>query len=244
MLGSAAGPAFRPVVHHRQTSSAASSPTKSPGKTYLGPLAQPLSASKRTYLARDEATTPQAGASPNPRRSSRPLFGRSAGQPSRLTMQDSQDSAPNMGEPTPAASCRPQAVDWNIPAVRGPQVTSPPQTSKAVLSPKSKPGAAAKVSRRQAWLKFMAYDGTSQICLEAMMAGTPDPAASFLVGGCEQLKQALGLDQLLLPPAAPGGAVEAAIYWCVRPSPATRPINISTMFFSKYLCPCPPFLQG
>lgn len=69
------------------------------------------------------------------------------------------------------------------------------------------------MGRREAWLKFMAYEGAVQICLDSMLKGTATPATGFLLDGCRDLKEALSLGMLLIPAAQHGQGTETAIYW-------------------------------
>ena len=90
--------------------------------------------------------------------------------------------------------------------------------ARAVTRPDAsprKPGAAAKIGRRQAWLKFMAYEGAVQICLDSLLQGRAAPATGFLLEGCRDLREALSLGMLLLPAAGHGQGNETAIYWYV-----------------------------
>lgn len=93
-----------------------------------------------------------------------------------------------------------------------PPAAAAPPSAKPLASPR-KPGAAAKVGRREAWLKFMAYEGAVQICLDSLLHGVSSPATSFLVNGCQGLKEALALGALLLPSAGYEQGNETSIYW-------------------------------
>ncbi|KAL4857276.1 hypothetical protein ACK3TF_002568 [Chlorella vulgaris] len=103
-----------------------------------------------------------------------------------------------------------QQQHWNIPAVH----TTPGSASCHRMARSSaqmshggvggkrgldkKPGAVVKLGKRQAYLKYLAYEGCWQLCLEEMLSGGDATATTFLNGGCGALKQALGLDQLFL----------------------------------------------
>lgn len=115
------------------------------------------------------------------------------------------------GRATTLAEETQYASAWNIPALRTPGIEASP-------SRHMQQGPAAKMSRRQAWLKFLAYEGAVQVCLDALLHGGEDasPAAGFLAEGCASLKSALNLYNITLPPAddtqiAPKDAV--ILYW-------------------------------
>ena len=125
---------------------------------------------------------------------------------------------------------------WNIPAVHNHNQSTEDEISSSTRQPPAPPttnhnNAATKVGRRQAWLKFMAYEGAVQICIDVMLssfsssssasmspAGPPPAAAAaatgFLLHGCRSLREALSVGSLLLPSMSNGGfATETAIYW-------------------------------
>lgn len=81
------------------------------------------------------------------------------------------------------------------------------------------PGAVVKLPRRPAWLRMLAYEGSWQLCLEAMMGGQAEIAVQFLQDRCATLRRALELEGLLLggPSSEPGcaGYGECPIYWSV-----------------------------
>ena len=202
-----------------------SSPARqlSPNKLHFGPGDQALTASRRDFLMKLPslvtygALDPEAGTSPAAgSRAARPLqFGAARPRPFALHVSP-ETSAPNMA--TPGGSDddgHPPQDRWNIPAVRADGADGAPAGGPRLrCAPPADPGAAAaKVGRRQAWLKFAALEGCTSVCLDAMMQGEPDPAAGFLMDGCAELKQALDLGALLLPPAGASGAPEVAIYW-------------------------------
>ncbi|KAG7673441.1 hypothetical protein Ndes2526B_g03113 [Nannochloris sp. 'desiccata'] len=118
--------------------------------------------------------------------------------------------------PPPAA---PAGYTASIPrvAAQNPIFSAPPAAAAAPfarpLGSPRKPGAAAKIGRREAWLKFMAYEGAVQICLDSLLHGAPSPATSFLINGCQGLKEALALGVLLLPSAGYEQGNETSIYW-------------------------------
>jgi hypothetical protein len=99
------------------------------------------------------------------------------------------------------------ASAWNIPALRTPGIEAAP--SRHLQGP------AAKMSRRQAWLKFLAYEGAVQVCLDALLQGGEDasPAAGFLTEGCAALKSALHLYNITLPPADDSQKDAVVLYW-------------------------------
>jgi len=114
----------------------------------------------------------------------------------RVAAQNPIFSAP----PAPAAAA----------AAAPPQAVAP--STRPLASPR-KPGAAAKIGRREAWLKFMAYEGAVQICLDSLLRGVSFPASGFLINGCQGLKEALALGILLLPSAGYEEGNETSIYW-------------------------------
>jgi hypothetical protein len=109
---------------------------------------------------------------------------------------------PIFSAPAPAATA----------AAAPPAATATAPSARPLASPR-KPGAAAKIGRREAWLKFMAYEGAVQICLDSLLRGVSSPATSFLVNGCQGLKEALALGILLLPSAGYEQGNETSIYW-------------------------------
>ena len=114
--------------------------------------------------------------------------------------------APRMHQPSH------QQAPWHIPAVH----TTPGSGSRQRVPRGSgggggqlshggkrgldnkKPGAAFKLGKRQAYLKYLAYEGCWQLCLEEMLTGGNATATTFLTAGCGTLKKALGLEQLFL----------------------------------------------
>jgi len=131
-----------------------------------------------------------------------------SGEPSGLSHRpDFSDPTPNMGDVTETSG-----GGWQIPAMRPEFPTAGNATSP---HRKEKPGAAVKMGRRDAWLKFLAYEGSVQICIDAMLQGSIEPARGFLANGSQELKQALSIGQLLLSPSFShqGGGAETSIYW-------------------------------
>jgi hypothetical protein len=127
----------------------------------------------------------------------------------------SEETLPNLGDSTAGT---PNGAKWHIPAIRSDANNNsrPPILSHTRTAPPTgKPSAAAKTTRRDAVLKFNAYDGAVQICLEALMEGSnaADSATVFLTEGCRELKGALGLDPLLVHPGGRSGSRDAAVYW-------------------------------
>ncbi|KAL3142941.1 hypothetical protein ABBQ38_003227 [Trebouxia sp. C0009 RCD-2024] len=83
-----------------------------------------------------------------------------------------------------------------------------------------------KLGKRKAWAKFLAYEGSFQVCLDKI--GDSTEAQSFLAEGCRPLKTAFAFEGLLLRPAAagvpPGGQT---ILWddseaTILPAPMSR----------------------
>ncbi|PSC72196.1 plant MNA5-17 [Micractinium conductrix] len=103
-----------------------------------------------------------------------------------------------------------QQQQWNIPALH----TTPGSASRPRVGtpgaggtmsaggkrglPDKKPGAAFKLGKRNAYLKYLAYEGCWQLCLDELLSGTDATATTFLAGGCGALKKALGVEQLFL----------------------------------------------
>ena len=163
------------------------------------------------------------------------LFSQNAIPTGEPAFQSPSDAFPNLGDSGEATSS-----GWQIPAIRPdsreePNFSAPPPQQQqtpyqvpepiacpdhpSTAAPVSRPlpsprkqGAAAKVGRREAWLKFMAYEGAVQICLESLLNGSATSARDFLVDGCRDLKEALSLGLLLIP-AQHGQINETAIYW-------------------------------
>jgi len=201
--------------------SAGSSPTKSPSKKGIA-----ADAAQSVFNLNPQAPTfgsfgaPGVAGPPvfqgNP--SKRPLF--PAVPPSNVTLGavpsqgDNINAVHNTPETNPATGTSlPNA--WHIPAVhsRGAAPTGSTLPRRPASPTTTKPGAAARVGRRDAWMRFMAYEGSVQICLDFVLQGVTEPAVQFLADGCRELRQALGIGQLLLSRAASGDAAEAAIYW-------------------------------
>ena len=168
-----------------------------------------------------------------------------------------KDGVPNLGDEALGGGTGggpPAPSDWRIGAQRTAtagasrysplpsQGGTPGALAKRGLA--DKPGAAVKLGRRAAWLKFLAYEGCLQICLEQVLGGGgAEQAAGFLREGCRELKAALGFEALLLPPLGGGAgglfggaaAGETAIYWddkedgvataveCIEAAPAPPP---------------------
>ncbi|KAL6780540.1 CGL46 [Auxenochlorella protothecoides x Auxenochlorella symbiontica] len=131
-----------------------------------------------------------------------------------------KEALADSSNPTAPPSARGAARDppaggsggWDgIPAYR------PGAASEARPGLADKPGAVVKMGRRAAWLRTLAYEGSWQLCLEAMLGGQAEIAVQFLQDRCAALRGALELDGLLLGTAAStgGGAGhgEAAMYW-------------------------------
>ncbi|GMH43636.1 hypothetical protein BSKO_11558 [Bryopsis sp. KO-2023] len=62
---------------------------------------------------------------------------------------------------------------------------------------------AVRVSRVDAWTRFLAYEGCFQVCLKASSEGNKE-AQHFMANGCELLKSALEVDQIVLDAAGSG----------------------------------------
>ncbi|KAK9839863.1 hypothetical protein WJX81_007158 [Elliptochloris bilobata] len=74
-------------------------------------------------------------------------------------------------------------------------------------------GTAVKMGRREAWARFLAYEGCWQVCLKASGEGGGEPAP-FLADGCAVLRAAFKFDGLLLRPAGPNTpACGATLVW-------------------------------
>jgi len=202
-------------MRYRNTENANDSPTSSPTKMRLGAADQSLlglASAQRARLGEDApADLSYPGTSQKLQRATpRPLFGGDPGPAPPLPLQLPQrDGLPNQEESPEDIPSTPR--DWQIPArppAAGAQAHRP-----SVVGAGAGAGAAVKLSRREAWLKMLALDGAVQVCLDSMVQGEAEPAAAFLMEGCQELKQVLGLGQLLLPAAGVGSAAETSIYW-------------------------------
>ncbi|KAK9806759.1 hypothetical protein WJX72_001747 [[Myrmecia] bisecta] len=79
--------------------------------------------------------------------------------------------------------------------------------------PAAAAGPTTKLARRDAWAKFLAYEGCLQVCLAAHMEQVAD-AEIYLQDGCSALRTAFGFENLLLKPAVAGGPpAGATIIW-------------------------------
>lgn len=144
----------------------------------------------------------------------------SGAHPARST---EKEAAAPVGEPTLGA----EGEGWSAPAAGAPGATGIPAYrpahqpgafgQSARRSPDLMPGAVVKMPRRGAWLRMLAYEGSWQLCLEAMLGGQAEIAVQFLQDRCLALRKALELDGLLLGGAGsePGAAGygECPIYW-------------------------------
>ena len=85
----------------------------------------------------------------------------------------------------------------------------PPSTARGVAAATAAP-TPVRLSRRDGWTRFLAYEGCWQVALSAAADREPH-AAPFLADGCALLKSAFGFDGLLLAPVpADGGGVDGA----------------------------------
>lgn len=111
------------------------------------------------------------------------------------------DGIPNIGEVNLSSH-----QQWHIPAIH----TSPKSQGAIVNAARFKAGAAIKMGRRRAWLRFLAYEGCMQVCLESLLSSNEgsQTAATFLSSHCGLLKAGLGVDGLVLAPHH-----ELSIYW-------------------------------
>ncbi|CAK0784807.1 hypothetical protein CVIRNUC_008011 [Coccomyxa viridis] len=78
--------------------------------------------------------------------------------------------------------------------------------------PRQEGNVAAKMGRREAWARFLAYDAAVQMCVKASRSGVA-AAGSFLDAHSAALRQALNFEGLLLSPVPPGGDVCGATLW-------------------------------
>lgn len=63
-------------------------------------------------------------------------------------------------------------------------------------------GHIVRMRRSEAWAKFLAYEGSCQVCMVEGAGGVAE-ASYFLSSGCAPLRAGLGISGLLLPPVLP-----------------------------------------
>ena len=187
--------------------SAASSPNKSPAKRHM--MASPeLIGHISSRRDRDQNVHFNGSSMPF----SSPSLNQEHETPaSDIVPMKSIDDSPGTRYTTPTSK---NGTKWAIPAIRtdaGPLHIS--NIGHVVpTNSLSKVAGVVRFPRQEAWLKFMALEGATQICLEALMegSGAADNATGLLSCGSTELKRYLGLNGLLLEP---NGTSEATIYW-------------------------------
>ena len=103
----------------------------------------------------------------------------------------------------------------------------PPSTARGVAAATAAP-TPIRLSRRDGWTRFLAYEGCWQAALAAAADREPH-AAPFLADGCALLKAAFGFDGLLLAPVpadgvdGAGGAAGAVLAWDDAEGPGALP---------------------
>ena len=144
------------------------------------------------------------------------------------------DGVPNLGEVTWGLNAdniqrhHQQFQKWQIPAVHNTDATAGIPVFSSVNIERdgtgmggfpTKSGAAVKMGKRKAWLRYLAYEGAWQVCLEALIeagngngdANASTAASTFLQDRCAVLKRALSLQGLMLTPCTVDD--DNAIYW-------------------------------